>query len=90
MITWIKEHLVPEAKDWWRWASIRVNALGAAIMAWVWFDPVGVLAVWNMLPLPMVRSIPPSVVYGIGAVLFVLAMIMRVTTFRKGFKHDDA
>lgn len=88
MINWIKNHLVPEAKNWWKWASIRVNAAGAAIMAWVWFDPAGVLAVWNMLPFPVARSIPPSVVYGIGAILFVLAMIMRVTTFRKGYHND--
>ncbi len=89
MIEWIKKHLVPEAKNWWRWASVRVNAAGLVIMSWLWFDPVSVLAVWNMLPVPVARSLPPHVVYGIGAVLFALAMIMRVTSFKR-VKRDDA
>lgn len=78
MIGWIKDHLVPGARLWWRWWSIRFNAIGLAILAWVQFDPVSVLAVWNMMP-AQVRNVMPEHALTILAVIFFgLAMLARV------------
>jgi hypothetical protein len=78
MSDWIKDHLVPEARLWWRWWSMRFNAIGLAILAWVQFDPVGVLAVWNMMP-PQVRAIIPGhALTGLAFIFFALAMLARL------------
>lgn len=83
MIDWIKDHLVPEARSWWRLWSIRLNALGLAILAWVQIDPVSVLVVWNMMPPSVARVLPSSVVVWFGMGLFALAMIARLVVQKK-------
>ena len=83
MIDWIKDHLVPEARSWWRLWSIRLNALGLAILAWVQIDPVSVLMVWNMMPPAVARVLPSSVVVWFGMGLFALAMIARLVVQKK-------
>ena len=50
LLNWMRTHFVNDARQWWRWWSMRFNAIGLAILAWVQFDPVSVLAVWNMMP----------------------------------------
>lgn len=66
------------ARKWWRLWSVRLNALGLAILGWVQFDPVGALAVWNMLP-PDVRGVlPQNFVTIAGMTLFGLSMLARV------------
>jgi hypothetical protein len=75
---WINKHLVKEAHEWWMLWSIRLNALGIAILAWVQFDPVSVLAVWNMMPAPMRQALPPNIFYIVAIILFILGMIARL------------
>ena len=75
---WIKGHLVPEARAWWRLWSIRLNGIGLAILAWVQIDPVSVLAVWNMMPAAVTRAVPASALMWIGMALFALSMIARL------------
>jgi hypothetical protein len=83
MIDWIKNHLVPEARDWWRLWSVRLNAIGLLVLSWLWVDPVTILAVWNMLPVPVAKTIPQPVVYAIGAALFALSMMSRLVVQKK-------
>lgn len=90
MIDWIKDHLVPEARAWWKLWSIRLNALGLAILAWVQFDPIGVLWVWNMMPAAVTRLVPASTLTFIGMALFALSMIARVVTQPKVHRDDTA
>lgn len=62
----------------WRAWSVRFNAIGLAILAWVSIDPVSVLTVWNLMP-PAVRAVlPPHFVTIAGAALFALSMLARV------------
>ena len=77
MSDWLQNHLVPEARDWWRLASIRLNAIGAALLAWVTFDPVSVLAVWNMMPANLRGVIPANAFQFIALILFGLGMLAR-------------
>jgi hypothetical protein len=83
MIDWINNHLVPEARDWWRLWSVRLNAIGLLVLSWLWVDPVTILAVWNMLPVPVAKTIPQPVVYAIGAALFALSMMSRLVVQKK-------
>ena len=90
MINWIREHLVPEARDWWRLASIRLNAIGLLILGWVQFDPVGVLTVWNLMPPAVTRAIPATAVTWLGMALFALSMLARLVVQPRVTRHDAA
>jgi hypothetical protein len=70
--------LIDNARDWWRLWSIRLNAIGLAIVGWVWFDPVGVLAVWNMMPIAVRGVFPPEILFACGLLFFALSMIARL------------
>ena len=50
MIAWIKARLVADAKDWWRWSSVRFAALGGAIASWAASDPAGFAQATHFLP----------------------------------------
>jgi hypothetical protein len=85
---WIREHLVPEACEWWKLWSLRLNAIGLAIIAWVQFDPVSVLSVWNMMPANVRHVLPVEIVTAIGLALFVLSMIARLVKQPKLEKNN--
>lgn len=70
--------LIENARIWWRLWSIRLNAIGLAILGYVQFDPIGALAVWNMLPGEVRRVAPPNILTVIGMVLFGLSMLARL------------
>lgn len=78
MIGWLKQRLVPEVRHAWRWWSMRLNALGLAILAWVQFDPVSVLAVWNMMPAHVRGVMPEHALTGLAFIFFALAMLARL------------
>ena len=70
--------LIPNWKSMWRAWSVRLNALGLALLAWFAFDPVSLLAVWNMMPAAIHDLIPTQLLSGVGALLFALSMIARI------------
>lgn len=78
LVNWVRAHLVDEARLWWRWWSMRFNAIGLAILAWVQFDPVSVLAVWNMMPRQVQNIVPEHALSALALVFFVLAMLARI------------
>lgn len=73
-----KQRLVDDWRNWHRWWSMRLNALGLAILTWVQFDPVGVLYVWSLMPDEVRFILPPRVLVFVGLGLFALSMIARV------------
>lgn len=70
--------LIEGARHWWRFWSVRFNALGLAILGWVQFDPIGALAVWNMMPAPVRAVLPQNVVTIVGALMFALSLLARL------------
>ena len=70
--------LVEDCRHWWRFASVRLNALGLLIMGWVAVDPVSVLAVWNMMPAGVRDRLPVGFVGVVGGVLFALSILARL------------
>ena len=86
MRQWIETRLVPEARAWWKLWSIRFNAIGLTILAWVQVDPVSVLNVWNMMPPAVTRALPPTAITWLGMALFALSMMARVVVQPKVHK----
>lgn len=78
MIKWIKDRLAPEASQWWKLWSIRLNSAGLFLLSWIWFDPISILAVWNMMPAVVHTIFPPNALVGLGLILFVLSMLARL------------
>lgn len=75
----MKLHLIDDwARKVWRFWSVRLNAIGLAILGWVQFDPVGALAVWNMMPPAVRHALPDNFLTLLGLSLFALAMLARV------------
>ncbi|UXO93946.1 hypothetical protein Pan3_24 [Pseudanabaena phage Pan3] len=74
----LKTRLIPDWRKAWRLWSVRLNALGLAILGWVTIDPVGVLYVWNLMP-PQVRAmLPENFLTFAGLALFALSMLARI------------
>jgi hypothetical protein len=89
MITWLKAHLVPEARAFWRWWSMRFNAIGLAILAYVQFDPVGTLSVFNMMPPAVRTALPEHFLTFLALFFFGLAMLARVVKQPALERHRD-
>jgi hypothetical protein len=75
MIRWIKDHLVPEARKWWAFWSLRFNAIGLFILSFVQFDPIMALKLFNMMPAPVRMLIPGHTLLGLAAVFFFLGTL---------------
>lgn len=74
---------------WLRW-SARFNAIGLAVMSWMWFDPNAVLTVINLMPQALRERVPSSAVAALSAVFFVLAMLSQFVRQRKIEAKRDA
>jgi len=75
----VRARLVAHARDWWRWWSVRVIAVGVFLNTWIAFDPGAVLWLWRMLPAPLARLLPVELVSLVSVALFLLALVMRLT-----------
>jgi len=74
----VRLRLIHEWKSAWRYWSVKINAIGLAIMGYLWFDPSAVLAIVNMMPSGVRRALPENTETIIGALFFALAMISRL------------
>ena len=78
----LKARLIPQAREWWRFASVRIQLVAAALTGWLWFDPTSLLHVWNLMPRPVRDLLPDNFITSVGAVLFILSVssvLARVT-----------
>ena len=66
------------ATRWWRLWSVRLNAIGLALTAWMWFDPGAVLYIVNIMPPSVRAALPPNADLVIGGTFFALAMLARL------------
>jgi len=70
--------LIHEWKSAWRYWSVKINAIGLAVMGYLWFDPSAVLYVVSMMPPSVSVLLPDNAETIIGALFFALAMISRL------------
>lgn len=82
--------LLPHWRAMWRAWSVRLNAIGLAILTWFAIDPVSLLAVWNMMPAAVHQVIPAQVASILGALLFGLSMLARLVRQPKMQEKIDA
>ena len=75
--------LIDNWKQSWRMWSIRLNAVGLAMLAWIQIDPVSVMIVWNMMPIDARRVLPDNFLMIVGSSLFALSMIARLVRQEK-------
>ena len=66
----------------WRWSSVRVAAIGAAITAFPLFAPDVALQVWQSLPADVVAHVPAKIGRWVETGLFAAMILARVTQLR--------
>lgn len=69
--------IIPHWRVLWRAWSVRLNAIGLAILAWFAVDPVSLLAVWNMMPAAVHEIFPAQLASILGAILFALSLMAK-------------
>lgn len=75
--------LVDDWKDWWRWWSLRLAALGTAITSVMIAYPDAALSAWNILPEDIKATLPPDYIALIGVGIFACSMVARVVKQEK-------
>lgn len=76
MIANLRARLVPGARHWWKWSSVRFALLGGAVTSWAATDPKGFTQVVSLLP----SWAQPLVGIGLAAV----AICLRITQKKEG------
>ncbi|MGD9470601.1 MAG: hypothetical protein AB7G24_00720 [Novosphingobium sp.] len=74
----IRARLIADLRHAWRMWSVRLNAIGLAVLAWVQIDPVSVLEVWNMMPAAVRAHLPAHFVLPVASGLFALSLLARL------------
>lgn len=70
--------IIPYWRVIWRSWSVRLNAIGLAILGWFAIDPVSLLYVWSMMPPAVHDLIPSQWLSLVGAALFALSLLARM------------
>ena len=79
--------LVPDAKDWSKWWSIRLSIVGGSLLTFLELFPHHVAIVINSLPSLVTENVGNEVLKVIGIVCIVASPIARVI---KQSKLDNA
>lgn len=82
-----KPELIEDWRNWWRFWSVRLAAVGTAITSLLVAFPDAALAAWAILPHELKSSIPPQYMPLIGVVVFALSIVARLVkqkTLNKG------
>ena len=73
-----KPELIEDWRNWWRFWSVRLAAVGTAITGLLVAFPDAALAAWAILPHELKSSIPPQYMPLIGVVVFALSIAARL------------
>lgn len=67
--------LIDDARNWWRFWSVRIQMVCAFLSGLMYFDLPSLLYAWNLMPHTVRVLLPNNLVQALGAVLFVLSMV---------------
>lgn len=70
----MKLKLIDEAKQWYKFWSVRLGAIGTAIVGIFTAFPEAAIHAWAILPAEMKKAIPPDYMPLIGVLVFVCAI----------------
>jgi len=79
----MKLQLVTYWRDAWKFWSVKLAALGTALVTFATLFPDAALQAWFALPDEFKQVIPPSYVQGFGVVLMALSLIARIIKQQK-------
>ena len=74
----MKLKLIPNWRDAWKMWSIRLAALGTALMTLVIGFPDAALSVWAILPAEFKTFIPEGMMQYVGLAIFALSIAARL------------
>lgn len=70
--------LVPDWKLMWRSWSVRLNAIGLAVMSLIWFDPSIALMLLNAMPSGVRAILPANAVTLASVLIYGAAILARI------------
>lgn len=79
----IRIRFIATARSFWRFWSLRLTALGTALLAFLISSPDTILYAWNALPADLKGVIPVDYTLYISLALLVLGMFSRVVKQEK-------
>lgn len=71
------DRLVDNAREVWRYWSLRLGAIGTAFVAWFVASPETAIAAWAMLPADLKAFLPPQFVGYFGVTMFALSLLAK-------------
>lgn len=74
----MKLKLIDQWRSFWRMWSMRLNAVGLAILGYITVSPEIITQAWYALPADMKNMLPPNYLMWISVGLFALGLIARV------------
>lgn len=75
----LTDRLVADWRRWYKWGSMRLSAIGAAVFGFLAAFPGVALEIWNQIPADIRALLPNRVGYVIAALTFLGVMYSRVT-----------
>jgi len=84
----IRARMIDDARQWWRFWSMRLAVLGALITAFVQWFPDTLAAIWNAMPADMRGYLPEPLLHSIPVILFVAVGLARVVAQKKAKSGD--
>lgn len=69
---------IPEVRHAWRYASVKISAVAAAVMALLATDPTVLLGLLNSMPAPLRYLIPEQILAIISAIIFAATLYFRL------------
>lgn len=82
--------LIENWKAAWKLWSVRLNAIGLALVSWPMIDPSSALALWHAMPREVRDMLPQQTGQIVAITLFAAAAIARVVKQPKLEKKNDA
>ncbi|WCF59062.1 holin [Pseudomonas phage UF_RH5] len=73
-----KPELIEDWRNWWRFWSVRLAAVGTAVTGVLIAFPDAALAAWAILPEEFKSAIPPQYMPLIGVGVFALSIVARL------------
>lgn len=73
-----KERLVPDAKNWSKWWSVRLSIIGGALLTLAEGFPHAIQSVVSILPSEVTETVPDSIFKVIGICCVIASPIARV------------
>jgi len=70
--------LVPDARDWTKWWSVRLSIIGGALLTLAEGFPHALSTIYSVLPNEVTQAVPDSIFKVIGLVCIVASPIARV------------